>query len=109
MKQDFKVYMRLLSYLKQYWTIALIVVFGFVLNAATEVSVAKLLEHIINAIQEQDRSFTNLFPFLVVVLMFVRGVGLFLGGYYTSVISRNLIFNIRQEVFAKLMRLPSQY
>lgn len=109
MNQDFKVYLRLLSYLKQYWGIALIVVFGFLLNAATEVSVAKLLEHIINAIENKDQSFTNLFPFLVVLLMFFRGLGLFLGGYYTSVISRNLIFNIRQEVFAKLMRLPSQY
>lgn len=109
MNQDFKVYLRLLSYLKQYWGIALIVVLGFLLNAATEVSVAKLLEHIINAIENKDQSFTNLFPFLVVLLMFFRGLGLFLGGYYTSVISRNLIFNIRQEVFAKLMRLPSQY
>ena len=109
MNQDFKVYIRLLSYLKQYWAIGLIVVFGFVLNAATEVSVAKLLESIINAIQNKDQSFTNLFPFLVVLLMFFRGLGLFLGGYYTSVISRNLIFNIRQEVFAKLMRLPAQY
>ena len=109
MNPDFKVYLRLLSYLKQYRTILLIVVFGFLLNAATEVSVAKLLEYIINAIQEKDRSFTNLFPFLVVLLIFFRGLGLFLGGYYTSVISRNLIFNIRQEVFAKLMRLPSQY
>lgn len=109
MNQDFKVYLRLLSYLKQYWGIALIIVFGFVLNAATEVSVAKLLEHIINAIQTRDSDFTNLFPFLVVGLMFFRGLGLFLGGYYTAVISRNLIFNIRQEVFSKLMRLPSQY
>ena len=86
----------------------LLYIFG-VLNAATEVSVAKLLEYIINAIQEKDQSFTNLFPFFVVLLMFFRGLGLFLGGYYTSVISRNLIFTIRQEVFAKLMRLPSQY
>ena len=109
MNQDFKVYIRLISYLKQYWPIGLIVVFGFVLNAATEVSVAKLLESIINAIQNKDQSFTNLFPFLVVLLMFFRGLGLFLGGYYTSVISRNLIFNIRQEVFGKLMRLPAQY
>lgn len=109
MKQDVKVYLRLLSYLKQFWGIALLVVLGFVINAATEVSVAKLLEKIINAIQSKDQSFTTLFPLLVVVLMFFRGLGLFMGGYFTAVISRNLIFNIRQEVFAKLMRLPSQY
>ena len=109
MKQDFKVYLRLLSYLKPFVGIMVLVVVGFALNAATEVSVAKLLEKIINAIQTRDQSFTTLFPILVVLLMFFRGVGLFVGGYFTAVISRNLIFNIRQEVFAKLLRLPAQY
>ena len=109
MKHDFKVYLRLLSYLKPFWGIALLVLVGFSINAATEVSVAKLLEYIIEAIQNKDQSFTSLFPFLVVILMFFRGLGLFMGGYFTAVISRNLVFNIRQEVFAKLLRLPSQY
>mgnify|MGYP003419367534 FL=1 len=109
MKQEFKVYLRLLAYLKPFWGIALLVVFGFAMNAATEVSVAKLLEKIITAINEKDQSFTTLFPFLVVLLMFFRGLGSFIGGYFTAVISRNLIFNIRQEVFAKLLRLPAQY
>ena len=109
MKHDFKVYTRLLSYLKPYGGIALLVVLGFAMNAATEVSVAKLLEKIIEAIQHRDQSFTTLFPFLVVILMFFRGLGLFLGGYFTAMISRNLVFSIRQEVFAKLLRLPSQY
>ena len=109
MKHDFKVYLRLLSYLKPFWGIGLLVLLGFGINAATEVSVAKLLERIIEAIQNKDQSFTTLFPLLVVLLMFLRGLGLFMGGYFTAVISRNLIFNIRQQVFAKLMRLPSQY
>lgn len=109
MNPDYKVYLRLLGYLKPFWGIAILVVVGFAINAATEVSVAKLLEKIITAIQEKDYTFTHLFPFLVVLLMFFRGVGLFLGGYYTAVISRNLVFNVRQEVFAKLLRLPSQY
>ncbi|MGV2949415.1 lipid A export permease/ATP-binding protein MsbA [Acinetobacter sp. AGC35] len=109
MKHDFKVYLRLLSYLKPFWGIALLVLLGFSINATTEVSVAKLLEYIIEAIQNKDQSFTSLFPFLVVILMFFRGLGLFMGGYFTAVISRNLVFNIRQEVFAKLLRLPSQY
>ena len=109
MNQDLKIYMRLLSYLKQYWGVAILVVVGFTINAATEVSVAKLLEYIITAIQGKDQSFTTLFPILVVVLMFFRGLGSFMGGYFTAVISRNLIFNVRQEVFAKLLRLPAQY
>ncbi len=32
-----------------------------------------------------------------------------MGGYYTAVISRSLVFSIRQEVYAKLLRLPAQY
>lgn len=109
MKHDFKVYLRLLSYLKKFWGIGLLVVLGFSINAATEVSVAKLLENIIESIQNRDTEFTTWFPVFVVVLMFFRGLGLFIGGYFTSVISRNLVFNVRQEVFAKLLRLPSQY
>ena len=45
MNQDFKVYVRLLAYLKSYWGVALFVLIGFGINAATEVSVAKLLNH----------------------------------------------------------------
>ena len=82
MKHDFKVYLRLLSYLKPFWGIALLVLVGFSINAATEVSVAKLLEYIIEAIQNKDQSFTSLFPFLVVILMFFRGLGLFMGVFY---------------------------
>lgn len=47
MKHDFKVYLRLLSYLKPYWGVAILVVVGFAINAATEVSVAKLLEKLL--------------------------------------------------------------
>ncbi|MFD1439087.1 lipid A export permease/ATP-binding protein MsbA [Acinetobacter terrae] len=109
MKQDFKVYLRLLGYLKPFWGVAILVFIGFSISAATEVSIAKLLEKIITAIQHRDQDFTSIFPFLVILLMFFRGVGSFIGGYFTAVISRNLVFNIRQEVFSKLLKLPSQY
>lgn len=109
MKQDFQVYFRLLAYLKPYWWYAILVLIGFTLSAATEVSIAKLLEFIINAIQHQNQSQTALFPFLIVLLIFVRGLGSFLGDYFSAVISRNLIFTIREQVFAKLLRLPSSY
>lgn len=109
MNQDFKVYVRLLSYLKPYWGIALLVLLGFGINAATEVSVAKLLKYIIDAIQAGSRDSLDLFPALIIMLIFFRGLGLFMGGYYTAVISRSLVFSLRQEVYCKLMRLPAQY
>jgi subfamily B ATP-binding cassette protein MsbA len=54
-ESDFKVYVRLISYLKSYWGVALFVLLGFGINAATEVSVAKLLKYIIDAIQNGSR------------------------------------------------------
>lgn len=109
MKQDFQIYFRLIAYLKPYWGYALLVLLGFTLSAGTEVSIAKLLEFIINAIQQQNHSQTSLFPFLIVLLILIRGVASFLGDYYSAVISRNLIFNIREQVFSKLLRLPTNY
>ena len=109
MNQDFKVYTRLLSYLKPYWGIALLVVLGFGINAATEVSVAKLLKFIIDAIQNGSRTDLNWFPALIILLIFFRGFGLFMGGYFTAVISRSLVFSMRQQIYAKLLKLPAQY
>ncbi|MFC6052169.1 lipid ABC transporter permease/ATP-binding protein [Acinetobacter sp. Ac_877] len=109
MKPDVQVYRRLLKYLVPFWGLAIVVFIGFSISASTEVAVAKLLEKIINAIQHRDTSFTTIFPLLVVGLVFFRGLGQYIGGYYTAVISRHLVFNVRQEVFAKILRLPSQY
>ena len=109
MKKDLQVYRRLLKYLIPFWGLAIVVFIGFTLSASTEVAVAKLLEKIINAIQHRDTSFTTIFPLLVVALVFFRGLGQYIGGYYTAMISRHFVFNVRQEVFAKILRLPSQY
>lgn len=109
MNPDLQVYRRLLKYLVPFWGLAIVVFIGFTVSASTEVAVAKLLEKIINAIQHRDTAFTTIFPLLVVGLVFFRGLGQYIGGYYTAVISRHLVFNVRQEVFAKILRLPAQY
>ncbi|WOE32057.1 MULTISPECIES: lipid A export permease/ATP-binding protein MsbA [unclassified Acinetobacter] len=109
MKKDLQVYRRLLKYLLPFWGLMLIVFIGFAVSAATEVAVAKLLQKIIDAIQHRNTHFTTIFPLLVVGLVFFRGLGSYIGGYYTAVISRYLVFNVRQEVFAKILKLPSQY
>lgn len=107
--QDFKIYLRLLTYLKPYWWAGLLVVLGFLINAATEVSVATLIKYIINAINKHDDSARNLFPILVVLLIFVRGIGSVLGSYYLAVISRGLVYNLRKEIFNKFLSLPPTY
>ncbi|MBH0064531.1 lipid A export permease/ATP-binding protein MsbA [Psychrobacter sp. SZ93C1] len=101
--------MRLLRYLKPYWWALALVVLGFAINAGTEIWVAKLLQYITDAINQGDQSKQNLFPLLIITLFFVRGLGSFLGNYYSALVSRNLVYELRVEVFNKLLRLPSSF
>ncbi|MGO2301488.1 MULTISPECIES: lipid A export permease/ATP-binding protein MsbA [unclassified Psychrobacter] len=101
--------LRLLRYLKPYWWALILVILGFAINAGTEIWVAKLLQYITDSINQGDQSKQNLFPLLIVVLFFVRGLGSFLGNYYSALVSRNLVYELRVEVFNKLLRLPSSF
>ncbi|RZA09559.1 MAG: lipid A export permease/ATP-binding protein MsbA [Moraxellaceae bacterium] len=51
----------------------------------------------------------SLLPFLIVLLIFVRGIGSVLGGYYLAYISRGLVFSLRKEVFNKFLHLSPTY
>lgn len=102
-------YQRLLRYLYPYWWAILLVIAGFVINAGTEVGVAKLMQFIIDAINQKQQDYINIFPILIVFLFVFRGLGTFLGNYYSALISRNMVYQLRVEVFNKLLSLPSQF
>ena len=105
----FAVYHRLLTYLKPYWWAGLLALLGNIIAAATEVSSARLIQYIIDAINQQDQHAKNLFPLLIIILIFFRGVGSFVGGYYISVIARSVVHNLRVEVFDRLLTLSPEY
>jgi subfamily B ATP-binding cassette protein MsbA len=103
------IYLRLINYLRPYWWAIVLVVIGFAINAGTEVAVAKLMQFIIDAINNNDRSQMSMFPLLIIVLFVVRGIGAFLGNYYSAVIARNLVYTLRVQVFDQLLRLPTSF
>ncbi|WP_435938313.1 lipid A export permease/ATP-binding protein MsbA [Moraxella bovoculi] len=105
----FAVFKRLMSYLKPYWWAFILVMIGFAISAGGEVASAKLLEYIIEAINNNDNVRKFWFPFLVILLFFLRGVGAFLGGYYAALMARSLVYLLRVEVFNKLLKLPSKF
>jgi subfamily B ATP-binding cassette protein MsbA len=103
------VYRRLLRYTGRFWVFFLIGTFGFLLNGLTEAASAKLIQYIIDAIQHRDQSHMNLFPFLVIGVVFMRGVGSFIGNYFLALVSRNVVYEMRRELFDKLLVLPASY
>ncbi|UNU74348.1 lipid A export permease/ATP-binding protein MsbA [Moraxella nasovis] len=105
----FAVFLRLIGYLTPYWWAFVLVIVGFTIGAAAEVSSAKLFEYIIDAINNDDQTRKFWFPFLVILLFIFRGLGAFLGGYYSALMARSLVHKLRVEVFEKLLKLPSSF
>ncbi len=104
-----QVYKRLLRYTRRHWGLFLLGVVGFVINAQTEWAGAKLIQYIIDAIEHQDQAAKNLFPLMIVGIFFVRGFGVFMGNYYLSLVSRHIVYELRQEIFGKLLTLPVSF
>ena len=105
----FAVFMRLIAYLKPYWWAFILVMIGFAIGAGAEVASAKLFQYIIDAINADDKVRKFWFPFLVILLFIFRGVGSFLGGYYSALMARRLVYHLRVQVFDKLLKLPSSF
>lgn len=103
------IFLRLIAYLKPYWWALILVMIGFMIGAAAEVASAKLFKYIIDAINADDKVRKFWFPFLVILLFICRGVGAFLGSYYSALMARRLVYHLRIEVFNKLLRLPSAF
>lgn len=102
-------YRRLLKYTARYWHFFLIGTLGFLFNGATEAASAKLIQYIIDAIQHRNQEHMNWFPVLVVAIVFMRGLGSFVGNYFLSLVSRNIVYEMRRELFEKLLVLPASY
>lgn len=104
-----QVFVRLAGYLKPYWWALPLMLLGFVISALCEIAYADLLKAITNAIEQNDRKIIALFPFLVILVFIMRGVGSFLGGYYSALVARSLVYQLRVQVFDKLLKMPATF
>lgn len=102
-------YRRLLRYTARFWGFFLIGTLGFLFNGLTEAASAKLIQYIIDAIQHRNQEHMNLFPLLVIGVVAMRGVGSFVGNYFMSLVSRSIVYELRRELFDKLLVLPAAY
>ena len=74
-------------------------ILGFTLYAASQAQIAIMMQQLSDALNTFDRSYLDIFPVLVVGLFIVRGFGSFLGTYSSGVISRNVVYVMRVQVF----------
>ncbi|MFV8817363.1 lipid A export permease/ATP-binding protein MsbA [Haliea sp. E17] len=129
---DWQLYKRLLGYIAPYWWVFLLSVLGYIVYSAGNVLAADMMQFLLDALGEStsqdaglvsrtvyalfyepgtDRlEFTRIaFPICLVVLAFLRAMGYFVGNYFMSHVARNLIHELRCELFDKLLAAPSAY
>lgn len=104
------IYRRLLKYTLPYWAIFIFAVVGMVIYAATEVSFAKIIEPMMDGgFVEKDPDSMFWVPVLLVLIFAVRIIGTFFSEYGMAMIARNVIRDLRTNVFNKIIALPTSY
>ncbi len=102
-------YKRLFGYVIPFWKSFAISTLGYLMYAATEPLFATLIKNIIDILQAQNREKMLWLPVFFVGLIFVRGVGTFLGGFFLAKVGTSVVHKLRCDVFNKYAQLPTAY
>ena len=106
----FYTYRRLLRYLHRNWSWFLLGIIGTIFLAATDAGLVWFLKPLLNkGFVAKDIHFIRYLPLILVIAFLVRGFSNFASGYCLARVARSTVMEIRQEVLAKLLRLPATF
>nr|VFJ68080.1 MAG: ATP-binding cassette, subfamily B, MsbA [Candidatus Kentron sp. FM]VFJ68952.1 MAG: ATP-binding cassette, subfamily B, MsbA [Candidatus Kentron sp. FM]VFK18452.1 MAG: ATP-binding cassette, subfamily B, MsbA [Candidatus Kentron sp. FM] len=108
-KSDITLYLRLLGYVRPYWLMFALSMFGLILFALSQPAFAELVKYFIQALESDDAHFVAMVPLGMMFLAITRGIGSFLGSYYLVKVAQNVVHNLRIRMFDKLLVLPCAY
>lgn len=103
-------YRRLLSYAFAYWKVFMLAIFGMVMVALSQPGFAALMKPMLDgSFVERDPETIKWIPFAVIAVFLVRAVSGFISEYGMSWVGRQVILELRDEMFRKLMQLPNYF
>lgn len=110
MKNSWPIYRRLLGYLQTYWKVFLLSLISMTVAALTEPAFARLMKPLIDGgFVDKDPKAIIWVPLAIVGVFIVRGITSFINEYTSSWLAGHLVQTLRQQMFAKMLRLPVQY
>jgi len=105
-----QLYLRLLSYVKRYWRIFALSILGMALTAATEPLLPALLKPMLDGtFVNKDETVIQWTPVFILLIFFVRGIAGFVGTYAIGWVGNKVVMDLREEMFAKLLALPTRF
>lgn len=109
-QSDFALYRRILKYAIPYKWVALAAIGGMLILSATSASFSALMKPLVDqGLVARDAKTMQLMPLLIIGIFIVRALGNFLANYGNAWIGRRVTADLRQQMFARMMRLPSTY
>ncbi len=105
-----QVYKRLLGYAWQYSSIFILAIIGMAIVASTEAGLAWIIKPMLDgSFVEQDPDIIRWLPFAFIGIFLVRGLAGFVATYGMEHVGRNIIRDMRKQMFARLMCLPTAF
>ncbi|UJB33443.1 lipid A export permease/ATP-binding protein MsbA [Chromobacterium sp. Beijing] len=110
LQSNWAIYRRLLGYLGRYWKVFLISLVSMTVAALTEPAFARLMKPLIDSgFVNRDPHAIAWVPLAIIGVFAVRGVTSFINEYTSSWLTGHLVQTLREQMFAKMLRLPVQY
>ncbi|WP_372999739.1 lipid A export permease/ATP-binding protein MsbA [Marinobacter sp.] len=106
---SWETYKRLLAYVKPFMLAFSLAVLGNIIYAAASTGMAAAMEYVIAAIENPTEQNRLMLTLVIVGVFAFRGLGTFLSQYFISYVGRQVINALRNDVFDRLMTLPSRY
>jgi subfamily B ATP-binding cassette protein MsbA len=105
-----RLYRRLMAYVWPYKWVFLASILGMAVTSATEGGFAWVMKPLIDGgFVKNDASSIRYVPALIIAIFVVRGLFGFLASYATNWVGRQVIFQIRSQMFTRLVHLPSRF
>ena len=108
---DWRVFQRLLNYVRQHLGYFLAAVLGMLIYALSNAGFAMLMEPLIDEglIANNEDPIVKWLPLLIILVLFARGVGTFLGTYYMEYVGQFVVKQLRSKMFDQILHLPTSY
>lgn len=103
-------YRRLLSYVKPFWPILLLGVFGNIFYSGIDATFTYMMRPFLDkGFIDIDMDFVKKIPIVVLVGISLRGLFSALASYCMTWVARSVVKVLRQKVFAHIIHLPADY
>ncbi|MFZ5536153.1 MAG: lipid A export permease/ATP-binding protein MsbA [Pseudomonadota bacterium] len=103
-------YRRLLGYVRPHWRVFVLAILGMIAASLTDVAFAALMKPLLDgSFVAKALATTQWVPLALVGVFLVRAVGEFGAKYGMTWVARKVVSTLRQQVFDKLLRLPTRF